>query len=168
MSTTPRPPTSLDYPRSAGGAAIGARLRRLSERIDREASSLYADLGVDFEQRWFGIVDRLARQGPMTVGELSAVLGVTHAAISQTRSALEARGLVDAAPDPADGRRRVLSLTAEGRDLVARLRPVWKVLDQVAEELNAEAGDAVVVLDRLEAALTRESLQARAQGRLAD
>ena len=45
---------SRDFPSRSGGAAIGARLRRLSDRIDREADGLYAAFGIDFEQRWFG------------------------------------------------------------------------------------------------------------------
>jgi hypothetical protein len=47
---------SRDYPSRFGGAAIGARLRRLSDRIDREADGLYSALGIDFEQRWFGVM----------------------------------------------------------------------------------------------------------------
>jgi len=69
----------------AGAAAIGARLRRLSERIDRDAGRLYAEAGIDFEQRWFGVINLLALLGPRTVGELASFLGVSHASVSQVR-----------------------------------------------------------------------------------
>jgi DNA-binding MarR family transcriptional regulator len=39
-----------------------------------------------------------------------------------TVAALEERGLVGRAPDPADGRRSILSLSAEGRALLQRRR----------------------------------------------
>ena len=65
-----------DYPSHHRGAAIGARLRRLSERIDREANAIYAEMDIEFEQRWFGVLNQLALSGPMSVGELAAVLGV--------------------------------------------------------------------------------------------
>ncbi len=166
MSTTAPPPTVRDYPRTQGGAAIGARLRRLSERIDREADQVYRDLGVEFEQRWFGLLNALAMAGPLSVGEIAEALGITHAAVSQTRASLQARGLVAAAADPTDARRRALSLTPDGQALVDRLRPTWDALNDVARELNREAGDAVETLERLEAALNRQGLVARLRARL--
>ncbi|MGH6965825.1 MAG: MarR family winged helix-turn-helix transcriptional regulator [Phenylobacterium sp.] len=156
MSTTS--PTLRDYPRTQGGAAIGARLRRLSERIDREADQVYRQLGIEFEQRWFGLLNVLAMSGPLSVGEIAETLGITHAAVSQTRASLQARGLVAADADPTDARRRALRLTADGEALVARLRPTWEALNEVARELNREAGDAVETLGRLEAALDRRGL----------
>ena len=168
MSTTAAPPPVRDYPRSQGGAAIGARLRRLSERIDREADQVYRDLGIEFEQRWFGLLNALAMSGPLSVGEIAQTLGITHAAVSQTRASLQARGLVAADADPADARRRALRLTPDGQALVARLRPTWDALNAVARELNREAGDAIETLERLEAALDRQSLVARLRDRTAE
>lgn len=167
MSTTTTPPPAKDYPRSQGGAALGARLRRLSERIDREADRVYRDLGVEFEQRWFGLLNALAISGPLSVGEIAEVLGITHAAVSQTRASLQARGLVVADADPADARRRALRLSPAGQALVDRLRPAWDALNTVAEQLNREAGDAVEALERLESALDRQSLAARLRDRAA-
>jgi len=147
-----------DYGRSLGGAAIGARLRRLSERIDRDANRVYALLGIAFEQRWMGVLDLIARCGPMSVNELAATLAISHPSVSQTRRSLTAAGLLAEQPDAADGRRRILHLTPDGRVLVGRLRPVWAALEAAGHELNAEAQDAVSALDRLDEALDRRSL----------
>src|SRR3954468_24945833 len=78
-----------------GATAIGGRLRRLSERIDQDCARIYADLGVRFEQRWFGVLSQLANGGPRSVGALAASLGITHASVSQTRRSLHEAGLVD-------------------------------------------------------------------------
>lgn len=153
---------------SLGGAVIGAHLRRLSERIDREANRIYAQLGVAFEQRWMGVLDQLARRGPMSVNALARELGISHPSVSQTRSSLLAAGLVADRPDPSDGRRRSLHLTDQGEALVRRLRPVWNALDQAGRELDAEAGEAVAVLTRLEAALDRQSIAERVARALAE
>jgi len=147
-----------DYGRNLGGAAIGARLRRLSERIDRDANRVYALLGIEFEQRWMGVLDLIARRGPMSVNELAATLAISHPSVSQTRRSLTAAGLLEEQPDAADGRRRILHLTRDGRALVRRLRPVWAALEAAGRELNAEAHDAVSALDRLDEALDRRSL----------
>lgn len=155
-----------DYNRRHGGAAIGARLRRLSERIDGDAARVYADQGQKFEQRWFGVLNQLTLQGPMSVGDLAQVIGITHVSVSQTCRSLATAGMVSFKADSRDGRRRELTLTAKGRALVARMKPLWATLAIVAAELNAEAGDAVAVLDRLEDALNRLSLHERAMRKL--
>lgn len=144
-----------DYSRSSGGAALGARLRRLSDKIDADVARVYAALGIAFEQRWFGVINQLALNGPMSVGELAAVLRITHVSVSQTRRSLEKAGLVTAELDPLDARRRPLILTQAGRDLVARLAPLWAAFDNAARELDAEAGDVATALGRLDDALAR-------------
>jgi hypothetical protein len=45
-------PIVADFIRSPGNAGIGARLRLVSERIDREVNVVYAHAGLHFEQRW--------------------------------------------------------------------------------------------------------------------
>jgi DNA-binding MarR family transcriptional regulator len=155
-----------DYTRNQGGAAIGARLRRLSERIDREATQLYGKLGLDFEQRWFGVLNLLAQFGPLSVGELAAPLGISHASVSQTRESLERRGYIRWTPNPADARSRHLQLTRAGERLVARLTPLWLALSDAGRELNDDAGDVVASLERLDRALERRSLIDRVVARL--
>jgi DNA-binding MarR family transcriptional regulator len=150
-----------DYSRAAGGAALGARLRRLSERLDRDATRIYDVQGIRFEQRWFGVLNQLVLHGAMSVGELAQALRITHVSVSQASRSLTAAGLVRATTAPDDARRRSVRLTAKGRALVAKLAPLWSAFDAAAAELNAEAGDVVRVLDRLDDALARKSMFAR-------
>jgi len=156
-----------DYTRRQRAAALGGRLRRLSERIDREAMEVYSGLGLAFEQRWFGLVNLLDRYGPLSVGELAEALGITHASVSQSRASLARAGHVRARPDAEDARSRRLELTASGRRLAARLRPVWDAMERVARALDAEAGGVVRVLERLEQALAEQSLGERVRVQLA-
>jgi DNA-binding MarR family transcriptional regulator len=158
--------TTEDYSRSAGGTAIGARLRRLSENLDGDSVRVYAALGISFEQRWFGVLNQLAIKQSATVGELAAALKITHASVSQTRQSLEEAGIVASQPDPADARRKKLVLTAAGKRLVNKLRPIWKAFDEAALALNEEAGDAVVALNRLDDALERQSIFDRIMERI--
>lgn len=147
-----------DYSRSAGGAAIGARLRRLSERIDRDSTRIYTALGIRFEQRWYGVLNQLVLNGPMAVGEIAAALRITHVSVSQSSRSLEGAGLVRSTTDVADARRRRLVLTAKGRALAADLAPLWQAFHEAAAELNADAGNVVRLLDRLDDALDARSL----------
>lgn len=157
---------SRDFSRNSGAAAIGARLRRLSERIDRDAARLYRESGEAFEQRWYGVVALLGEHGELSVGDLAARLGVSHASVSQIREGLAAAGLIAGEADRSNARLRRLRLTAEGLALRDRLTPLWAALNAAAVELNQEAEDALAALERLEAAATRRSLYDRVRDRL--
>ncbi len=151
-----------DYTARAGGAALGARLRRLSERVDRDLAAFYAHLGVEFEQRWFGVLNLLDLFGPMSIGQLAEALAIRHVSVSQSKDSLEKAGLVAVRLDGKDARRRELHLTPRGRAFVKRMRPVWDALGESARALDAEAGGVVKVLDALEQALNRDSVSERA------
>lgn len=157
---------SDDYSRGKGGEALGARLRRLSERIDGDGTRIYAVRGVVFEQRWFGVLNQMILKGPTTVGEIAAAMRITHVSVSQSCRSLEKAGIIRSAPDPADARRRTLSLTPAGDALVERLTPLWAAFNAAAAELNDEAGNAVAALDRLDDALARKSIFDRISERL--
>lgn len=155
-----------DFSRAAGATALAARLRRLSERIDRDGARIYALQNVRFEQRWYGLLNQLVLNGPMSIGDIAQALRITHVSVSQASRSLEAQGIVSSEISPSDARRRQLNLTPKGVDLVAQLAPVWQALNAVSEELNAEAGDVVDLLDRLDDALTHRSLFERVAEKL--
>jgi DNA-binding MarR family transcriptional regulator len=157
---------TTDYIATMGGAALGAYLRRLSAAIDTDAARVYAALGLRFEQRWFGPINQLALHGPMSVTRLAEALGISQPSVSQARNSLESAGLVQSAPDPEDLRSRILTLTPAGAELVGRLRPLWDTFDEVARQLDDEAGQAAQTLARLEQALGRKSLYARIMDRI--
>lgn len=168
MSTTvPEPDFLLSPAARSGASAIGARLRRLSERIDRDAGRLYDDMGLVFEQRWFSVVNLLMMSGPLSVGELAAALHVSHASVSQIRAGLAGAGLITWDVDAANARLRRIRLTPAGQERVKTLTPLWEALAAAAIELNAESGDALAALDRLETAVSRQSLYDRVMARMA-
>jgi DNA-binding MarR family transcriptional regulator len=57
---------------------------------------------------------RLERGGPATVTVLAKAEQISVQSMGATLSTLEARGLVERHPDPADGRRSVMSVTEAG------------------------------------------------------
>lgn len=151
-----------DYVRERGAAAFGTRLRRLSERLDRDVQAVYRERAVAFEPRWFAIVTALDAQGALTVGDLAERIGVSHAAVSQLRAELVAEGLVRTRPDEADQRRLWIELTPSGRRTVARLAPLWDAIAQATAALCADAAPHLLdELARLEAALDAQPLKSR-------
>ena len=146
--------------------AIGARLRRLSELLDRDAAQIYENSGVMFEQRWFGLLNQLAISEPKTVGEIAEALCISHASVSETRGSLENAGLISSEPDEQDGRRRRLRRTQKGLALTRKLSGIWDAMEAAARELDKETEGVIAALDRLEASLSRSSLLERVQERL--
>jgi DNA-binding MarR family transcriptional regulator len=60
----------------------------------------------------------VARHGQVRPGRIAAHLRVAPRSVTDVVDALEERGLVERAPDPADRRATVVTLTASGRGLV--------------------------------------------------
>lgn len=103
----------------------------------------------------------------MSVGEIASALHISHASVSEARRSLMKAGIVASSDAPDDRRRRSLSLTSDGQRLVEQLQPLWEAFNATAGELNAEAGDVVKLLDRLDDALKRRSMYDRILDRIA-
>lgn len=65
---------------------------------------------------------RLDRGGPATASALARREQISPQSMGATLARLEARGLLERHPDPADGRRVVLSVTAAGQDVLRTRR----------------------------------------------
>jgi len=151
-----------DYIRQKGTAAFGTRLRRLSERLDRQVLALYREHDSAFQPRWFAVVNALCDQGVMSVGEIASLLGITHAAVSQLRGELIKAGLVQVRSDPSDGRRQLLELSSAGKRTVVKLQPLWTAIAAATEALCAEVAPRLLDdLGRIEDAVEHKSIAVR-------
>ncbi len=61
------------------------------------------------------VLGRLDREGPQSTSELATAERVRPQSMAQTVAELEAQGLIERRPDPADGRRALIELTDAGR-----------------------------------------------------
>ncbi len=83
---------------------------------------------------------RLDRGGPATSSELARREQISPQSMGATLAALEARGLVRRQPDPDDGRRAVLSITAAGQQVLRDRRT--ESTNRLAQALSAGFTDA--------------------------
>lgn len=86
-------------------------------------------LPVGLSHAQFGVLTHLARDGSATTpAELARVFQVTKGAMTNTLQRLEAQGMVTVAPDPDDGRKKLVALTPEGKGALmtalSALRPM--------------------------------------------
>jgi DNA-binding MarR family transcriptional regulator len=82
------------------------------------------------------VLGMLDRQGPAGVSDLAAAQKMRPQSMAQTERELETAGLVTRRPDPDDGRRAFVELTAEGRRTLRAARAARE--DWLAQALGGE------------------------------
>ena len=97
---------------------LAVAVKRLQARIREEAGVTSTGLSV----AQVSIFSRLVHEGPVTAASLAVAEHVSQQAIAQSLAGLKAGGLVSVTPDPADGRKSLLEVTAAGRALFASSR----------------------------------------------
>ncbi|HKI67753.1 MAG TPA: MarR family transcriptional regulator [Solirubrobacterales bacterium] len=99
-----------------------ARLRmaivRTSRRLRQEAAGAAGQLTPTAA----AALATVERHGPLTPSELAEIERVKRPTATRTLGVLGEAGLVERAPDPEDGRSALVSITAEGRERLRRLR----------------------------------------------
>ncbi|MFI7417599.1 MarR family winged helix-turn-helix transcriptional regulator [Nonomuraea sp. NPDC049684] len=124
----------------ASDRAAPARLRGLPSRllahVAMQADRLVSDrlAGADARKWHYAVLVALRESGPASQAELSRLTGIYRSDMVALLNELAERGLVERAPDPADRRRNVISMTELGRDRLTRLDGL---VDDVQDELLA-------------------------------
>ncbi len=159
--------TGQDTIRTLGALALASRLKRLSDRLARDISRIYAEHEVNFEARWFPVAFLLFERSPLAVTEIAEQLKFTHPAVNQIAGQMEKNGLLVSARDRQDDRKRLLSLSKHGRQTVTALQPMWEVIRNCNEELLALVDrDFLGTLDRVEDSLAEREMYDRVVERL--
>ncbi|HEY3483319.1 MAG TPA: MarR family transcriptional regulator [Streptomyces sp.] len=146
-----RPPG--DRTPDAGTARLGADLRACLGPLVRRLRQVRPDGELTLSQT--SALVRLDREGPATSAELAAREGIRPQSMGAIVAVLRERGLVAGAPDPADGRRIVVSLTPAGLEglLGARRERARRLTHAIAEELTAaeqeQLAAAIPLLERI-------------------
>jgi len=157
----------MDLIKQLGHLAFASRLKRLSERLQKDVSRVYEAQSIDFEARWFPVLYALREQPSMSVTGVAAALRLTHPAINQIAADMSKHGLISSSKDKKDERRRLLRLTAKGRKMITVLEPVWEEIQAANRELTRIVGnDLLKTLDRFEAALDEEGMYERVIGKI--
>ncbi len=134
-------------------AVLAAELRALVGKLKRRLRE-QADLG-DLTWSQVSVLARLERGGPATVTTLAQAEAMRPQSMGATVSALEVAGLVKRAPDPADGRQALLSITAACRKWLKAGRAAredWlcrAIQTHLAPKERKELASAVEMLERL-------------------
>ncbi len=152
----------MDIFNKLGELALGSRLKRLSDQIMKDGSKVYQNNDINFEPKWFPVFYLLSEHAPLGVTEMSKYLEVSHAAVSQVARELLNRKLVTAIRDENDGRKRLLSLSPKGKDLLPRIREIWNdIAIGIHEMLNSHQTNIIDAIREVEMSFSHQSLDQR-------
>jgi DNA-binding MarR family transcriptional regulator len=108
-------------------------VQRAARALARRFDDAMRPLGLTNGQ--FSLMMSLNRPEPPGMAAVASLLGMDRTTLTAVLKALQRRGLVKVTADPADGRARLMTLTAKGRRLLARAVPVWRNTHTAVEAL---------------------------------
>lgn len=97
--------------------------QRAARVLARQFDDAFRPLGLTNGQ--FSLMMSLNRPEPPTIGSIATLLAMDRTTLTAALKPLERRKLVKGAANPDDRRSRLLTLTDEGRALLARALPIW-------------------------------------------
>jgi DNA-binding MarR family transcriptional regulator len=123
---------------------------RTARRLRQEA----AETGGELTPTAVAALATVERHGPLTPSELAEIERIKRPTATRILRVLVEAGLIDRAPDPADGRSALVSVNAAGRERLRRLRGrknaylARRMRDLPAEDLRA-LDRAAEILERI-------------------
>jgi DNA-binding MarR family transcriptional regulator len=123
---------------------VGKLKRKLREQAGRE----------EFSSSQVAVLLRLEKDGPATLSHLARAEAMRPQSMSAILGPLDAAGLVSGAPDPADGRKTLLSLTPKCRKLIQERRAAkqdWltkRILAKLSTQEQEQLATALELLAR--------------------
>jgi DNA-binding MarR family transcriptional regulator len=152
-----------DVVRTLGFLCMGSRLRRIGERLQADMQQIIDEIGLGIQAGQYPFLAAIDRAGPLTVGELAQAVGITQPGATRTTGQLLELGFVDMQPAPDDQRRRLVSLTDKGQELIDYSKiSVWpRVAAAVADLCGDLDGPILEQLAAIEDGLAEAPLAQR-------
>jgi DNA-binding MarR family transcriptional regulator len=92
----------------------------------------------------------LSMSGPLSIGALANAIGVERTTLSRNLARLAARGWIEIAGAADDARSRIVTVTPQGRTILADALPAWRKAQSAAQAAIGGAGaDALRGLARI-------------------
>ncbi|HAW54860.1 MAG TPA: MarR family transcriptional regulator, partial [Hyphomonas sp.] len=127
---------SQDILAQVGYLGLASRLKRLADRLQAEAVSVFDNRAYPIQTTHFPLIAALEANGPLSVSAAVEATGVSQPAITRIHNALQKMGLTDTRPIEGDNRQKEIFLTPAGEALVSEMRAsFWPAVQDAAEQL---------------------------------
>lgn len=135
------------------------RIRRFSENLIKDENRIYKEFGIDIPIRNIRVLNVLDSAGkPLSITEVANAIDRTHPDIHYISLALYKKGLIKNVKDRQDHRKRLITLSPKGLELVEKMKPIWQAtIEATAEWIYSQAPDFLNYLKSLEQSLASES-----------
>ncbi len=140
-------------PATATDKRTGEVAARLRLAITRTARRLRQDAGGELGPAGTAALATIERRGPLTPSELAAIEQIKRPTVTRILATLAEAGLVERAPDPADGRSAIVAISSAGRERLRALRARKNAY--LARRLGRLEADEVAALERAAEILER-------------
>ena len=108
-----------DVVRSFGFLTLGTRMKRIGEKLQADTQKIMDELGAPLQASQYPFLAAVDRLGPLTVGELAEAIGITQPGATRTVGQLVDLGMLESEQAADDQRRRIVTLSKEGKRLIA-------------------------------------------------
>src|SRR5438067_12707297 len=123
---------------------IGFILRQVWQR---HATIFAREIGINLTPTQWEALAKLAETGPCSQNQLGRRTAMDAVTIKGVIDRLTARGLTETAPDPADGRRLLVSLTRAGQQMAEKVAPnALAISKETLAPLDARERETLVAL----------------------
>jgi DNA-binding MarR family transcriptional regulator len=152
-----------DIVRTFGFLTLGTRMKRIGERLQADTQRIIGDSGVRVQSGQFPFLASIDRLGALTIGEIAEAVGITQPGATRVVSQLAALGLLRVRQAPEDQRRKIVTLTRKGQELVDQSkRELWpRIENAVADLCGNLSGPFLKQLAAIEDGLAEKPLDRR-------
>jgi DNA-binding MarR family transcriptional regulator len=153
-----------DVVRSFGFLTLGTRMKRIGERLQADTQRIMDELGAPLQASQYPFLAAIDRLGPLTVGELAEAIGITQPGATRAIRQLVELGMLETEQAADDQRQKIVSLSREGKRLVATAkREVWPRISEAVADLCGDLdGPLLEQLAAIEDGLAAAPLNRRA------
>lgn len=145
-----------------GILAISTRLQRLSEQLRKDGAQIYNYFNIDFEPKWFPVIYTLHVKEMLSVVEIASEIGYSHPSTISLLKELEKQKIISSKKDKLDERKRLIILTAKGKELVTKMQPVWNIMTKALNDITNTQNNLLKAIEEAEQNLARQGFLQRA------
>jgi DNA-binding MarR family transcriptional regulator len=152
-----------DIVKTFGFLTLGSRLKRIGERLQGDTQRIMGDMGVTVQASQYPFLASIDRHRALTIGQLAEAVGISQPGATRVVSQLAVLRLVNVRQAPDDQRRKIITLTESGQELIDRSkREVWPRIENAVADLCAGlSGPLLKQLAAIEDGLAEKPLDRR-------